>query len=1059
LIFYPQPIKESAVAVKCPKCHFENPEDTFYCGKCATPLPSSKDISVSQTETLQAPIKELTMGATFAGRYQVIEELGKGGMGRVYKVQDTKIKEKIALKLIKPEIASDRETIERFSNELRLSRRIGHRNVCKMFDIGEAEGAHFITMEYVHGEDLKSMIRMSGSLSIGMVLSVGKQVCDGLAEAHSLGVVHRDLKPQNIMIDKGGNAKIMDFGIARSIREKGITGAGIMIGTPEYMSPEQTEAKDVDQRSDIYSLGIILYEMATSRVPFEGETALSIAIKHKTEIPKDPKSVNPNIPDDLKRLILRCLEKDKVKRYQSAAEVEAELDKIEKGIPTIERVVPEKKTVTSTSITVTLSRKKLLIPTLVIALVAIAAIIWFVFLKKEAPLVPGQKRSIAVISFENQTGDKAYDNLSKVIQNLLITNLEQTGYFYVATWERLRDLLKQMGQGDVEFIGPDLGFDLCKMDGVNAIVLGSFAKAGNIFVTNAQVLDVGTKNLLGTASSKGEGPDSLLNTQIDELSRQIAKSIGLSDLKIEAAKMKVQDVTTSSTEAYNYYLKGSEQIIDFDWDGARQSLEKAVELDPTFASAYSSLSYAYYMLNNSRESNEALKKAWDFSQKATEKERLLIEADYAGAIEKNPQKSLQILKETAEKYPKDKEVHSLLALYYSIRGMHEQSVEEYTKALKLDPNYADALNMIAYEYIEVKNFDKAAEYLKRYVSVLPGKPNPFDSLAEAYFGMGKLDEAIENYKKALEVKPDYYPSMAALAYIYALREDYSEASRWLDRYLEVAPSSGVKLLGYMRRGFYSAWLGGLENSLSYLQRAEDLADAMADKRWKARLSWLRIWVYYDRHELELSRKQNEAWLRLNLESDPKYKDYYEACSKFALGLIELQEGKLDLAKSALKEIESLLPQFISGMKDTLQEYHDRLSSEILQAEGSPGKVKDIFEKRLAWRPPSFLPFQAYEVAYNTPFLQDVLARAYVKTGDLDKAIAEYERLITFDPKNPSRFLIHPKYHFRLAKLYEQKGGKTKAVDQYQRFLTLWKDADASTPEVEDARKRLAGLSQ
>ena len=334
--------KEGKMGINCPKCHFENPDDTIYCGKCATQLKSSEEISVSRTETIETPKEELTTGSTFAGRYQIVEELGKGGMGKVYRVVDKKLDEEVALKLIKPEVASDRKTVERFSKELKFARKIVHKNVGRMYELMEDEGRYFITMEYVSGQDLKGLIRQTGQLTVGKSISIAKQVCEGLAEAHKLGVVHRDLKPHNIMIDKEGNARIMDFGIARSLDAEGITDAKVMIGTPKYMSPEQVEGEAVDQRSDIYSLGIILYEMVTEKTPFDGDTALSIALKHKTQAPPEPREFNAQIPEDLSLVILKCLEKDKQKRYQSAEEVLSELSSIEKNIPTGERIISEK---------------------------------------------------------------------------------------------------------------------------------------------------------------------------------------------------------------------------------------------------------------------------------------------------------------------------------------------------------------------------------------------------------------------------------------------------------------------------------------------------------------------------------------------------------------------------------------------------------------------------------------------------------------------------------------------------------------------------------------------
>ena len=328
------------MGIKCPKCQSNNPDTQNYCGECGIQLILFGEMS--PTKTLVMPTHELAVGSTFAGRYQIIEELGRGGMGRVYKVLDKDIDEKMALKLLNLEVATDEKIIKRFQNELKFARKITHKNVCKMYHLAKKEETPYITMEYVPGEDLKSLIKRKEKLAAEEAISIAKQVCEGLVEAHELGVVHRDLKPQNIMIDDKGRAKIMDFGISRSLETKGVTEAGVIIGTPEYMSPEQVEGKEVGKRSDIYSVGVILYEMVTGKIPFEGGTALSIALKHKSEMPQEPWQINAQISESLSRVILKCMEKDKEKRYEGADELLSELVKIEEATQTAERVIPRR---------------------------------------------------------------------------------------------------------------------------------------------------------------------------------------------------------------------------------------------------------------------------------------------------------------------------------------------------------------------------------------------------------------------------------------------------------------------------------------------------------------------------------------------------------------------------------------------------------------------------------------------------------------------------------------------------------------------------------------------
>jgi serine/threonine protein kinase/Tfp pilus assembly protein PilF len=1040
--------------MKCPKCDTENPDTQRFCGDCGTQLPVSAEFPIP-TKTIEAPKEELTSGASFAGRYQIVEELGKGGMGRVYRVLDKELKEEVALKLIRPEIAKDNKTIERFKNELKLARKISHRNIGRMYELMEDKSSRFITMEYVPGQDLRGLIRQTGQLTIGKAISITKEICEGLIEAHRLGVIHRDLKPSNIIIDKDGNAKIMDFGIARSLEGKGITGAGVMIGTPEYMSPEQVEGKEVDQRSDVYSLGVILYEMVTGRVPFEGDTPFTIGMKHKGEIPQDPNELNTQISDDLNRLIMRCLEKEKDKRYQSSGDVLSELANIERGIPTTERIVPERKSFTSREIIVQFSLKKIFVPALIIIAIAfVGFIVWQLLLKNQASrLLPQDKQAIAVISFENQTGDVSFDHLRKIIPNLLITNLEQSGYFQVATWERMQDLLEQTGREEVEFIDRDLGFELCRMDEIESIVLGTFAKAGEVFATDVKVLDVESKRILCSASSRGRGEGSILESQIDDLSKAISQGIGISERRIEKNQARIKDVTTDSLEAYDHYLKARAADDKMYNDEARLFYEKAIEIDPQFASAYMYLAIMYRELGNPQAMREALDKAMSLIDQASPKEKLYIEAMYQFFREGRPEKGVEALLQLIKTYPKEKEAFYYLGTYYLLFGQHDLAIQNFEKALALDPAYAAVFNQLAYVYMEMESYEKAVELFNQYSALVPGEANPLDSMAELFLHMGRLDEALTKYREVLGLKPDF-GSQLPMAYIYALREDYPNALKWIENYISDMPTLGLKIYGYIWRGFYQHWLGRTADALQSLSRAMTLAESLGNESRKADVTWLSAWIHYDWGEYDLSRQLIQEWLQSCTEEIPVFAPDYSYACQFLLGLIDVKSGQMESAESRWEQIVSLKPEIHSFTRENI--CVDYLRAEISLAKESWEDVISVCENAAFIRLPAWSD-KLDPLVFNTPFLRDTSARAYVHLAETDEAVAEYESLTTFQPDSRERRLIHPIYHYRLAALYEQKGWEGKALEEYELFLSLWKDADPGIAEVEDARKRLKAL--
>jgi eukaryotic-like serine/threonine-protein kinase len=799
--------------MKCPKCFYDNPSDTKFCGNCAYALHPSEEIADSETETLDTPIQELTTGSTFVGRYQIIEELGKGGMGNVYKVLDTKIKEKIALKLIKPEIASDKGTIERFANELRLSRKIGHRNVCKMFDIGESGGTHFITMEYVGGEDLKSMSRMAAGLSVGAVLSIGKQVCDGLAEAHSLGVVHRDLKPQNIMIDKGGNAKIMDFGIARSLKEKGITGSSVLVGTPEYMSPEQAEAKEIDHRSDIYSLGVILYEMATGRVPFEGDTALSIAMKHKGEIPKDPKQFNPNIPDDLSAVILKCLEKDKAQRYQTAGEVRSALEKIEKGIPSTEVVIPKPKPGTSKEITVTFGPKKLFLPILGLAFLALLGlVIGEILPKKQEVPAKAVSLSLAVLPFVDDSPEKGHEYLSEGIPSTLINALNTIPNLRVpARTSAFSFVGKSL---DIQEIGQKLN--------VEHVLEGSIQVVGNNLRVTASLIKVkdGYQLWNETYNRRLEG--------VFAIQDDIAQAI-VTALKIRLLGEKGTPLIknyTENFEAYRLYLQGLNlwnKRGETDLVKSIEYFEKAIGIDPNYALAYAGLGDAYGILGNNGywPAEKAYPKAKAAALKALAIDNRLAEAhaslagimmdhdwDFVGA-----KKEFELAIGLSPGYAT---AHHWYAFLLSNFGRHEEAIREIKIARSLDPLSPRISANVGFLLYSARRYGQAIEELRKALQVAPNHWITHKYLGWAYEAMGKYKEAIQFYRRNSGLRGESQDGQANIAGCYALMGKHEEARKILNDIIE-----------YSKGDYYSsvsiaevfAALGDKDQTFAWLEKA------------------------------------------------------------------------------------------------------------------------------------------------------------------------------------------------------------------------------------------------
>jgi tetratricopeptide (TPR) repeat protein len=592
------------------------------------------------------------------------------------------------------------------------------------------------------------------------------------------------------------------------------------------------------------------------------------------------------------------------------------------------------------------------------------------------------------------------------------------------------------------------------MDKIDAIVLGSFIKAGERFATDVKILDVQTKKLLKSVNTQGKGAESILSNQIDYLSDEISAGLGLSAGEIDAVKFRIANVSTKSLEAYKNFLTGRSLIWKYYIEEAIPYLEKAVQLDSNFAVAYMYLGNAYDFLINKEESKKTISKAKALVDYATDKEKIFIEALYQSRIKGNYEKALQITKEGVKKYPKEKLLYLWVGKYYREQVDYNKAIESLNTALELDPTFKEAINLLVYTHADLGNYEKAIEYIKTYVSANPNEANPYDSMGDLYFKMGDFDNAIGSYNKAVEIKPGFF-SFWKSSIILSLREEYDRAEKWMRKQLSDSYSVQSRIFALFGLAHLNFWRGNYDESIHYADEVQKIINQTVFGYWEMWIYYFKGWIYYYKNQYDKSL----SFFKYNYNIETTFQSGNltpEAYFQFFKGIINIKKEEIDSARSNLNSINELINLLNEKDKTNIIYHYKMLYGELLIYEDSLDKAEEVFMSLPEVRHID-LNSQGMFKDLSTPFPKDGLAKVYDKQGKIELAISEYEKLTSSDPLARDLKFIFPLYRYRLARLYEENGQIKKAVAEYEKFFKFWKNADKDSPELIDTQNRLKKL--
>jgi tetratricopeptide (TPR) repeat protein/TolB-like protein len=993
------------------------------------------------------------------GSYRVIGSLGSGGMGEVYLAEDVRLARRVALKVLPAETARDPERLLRFEREARTVAQLTHPGIVTLHSIEEADGLRFLTMEHVEGETLGRAIPAHG-FPMERLLGLAIALTDAVAAAHRQGVLHRDLKPDNVMLTLDGRLKVLDFGLAKlrlgdppgleddTLRETAsVTQDGRILGTVAYMSPEQAQGLPVDHRSDIFSLGIVLYEMATGERPFKGGTNLSVLSSILKDTPRAVSELRPELPRPLARMVQRCLEKRPEDRYQSLSDLRRDLEDLKRDVDSgelLSTTAGRRRLLSTASGSAWLGERRprwVLPAALAILLAVVTAVAFVVFGRRGALPAEDGRRSVAVFYFDNLSGEPKLDWLRTGLTEMLVANLSQSAGLRVLGTARLYQLLNETGHRDERTVSSQVVEAVARRAQVTTALVGSFVRAGTQIRIQATLQDAGSGEVIASERVEGDAENGLFGL-VDELTTRLRGHLETRAARLMDHGKKLEDVTTSSLEALKAYCEGNRMHLAEHEREAQLQFEKAVAIDPGFAMALAKLSIVHANQFN-------MDRARDYSARAMERagslppaERYYIEGRHYSLDPSTAGKAVEAYEKAVDAAPDDTASRNNLALELMKLHRYPEALVHLEELRRRGMQFPGTYLNLAEAYSATGQVDKAREALVGFTQQHPDRPGGFQNLGLFELVQGRLQSALAAFDQAAALHPEQMVEVERGRFlVYALKDRWTDAEQAAARLLQ-RPDARERSAGHMGLAIAALYRGAAAEARRHFEDGAETA-ATAGDRADARLMLAHLDYELGRYAQAIATAEQAM---ADARDDKKLRAGASALRAVCLAYLGRRQESETSARLTRAWLESI-PKAQSEVPGL------HFDGELALASADHARAQRLLQKAAAAPRPQL----SIEVGPEPIEIRYALARAALASGDTAAARDALSKLVAAGPSRVVAPVPYVRGLALLASLEDRAGRAAEARQLYDRYLSYWKDGQIDRAEVARAGLRLAAL--